>query len=256
MHALEEKILEAKKSHRPAIVPFLTANFPDREKFWKHLEELDKAGADIIEIGVPFSDPVADGPVIEEASRRVLEKGANLKEILKGLSERKFRAGIVLMGYMNPFLQYGLEELARDAKNAGVNGFIIPDLPYEEEDIIKPLLERDGMALIPLVGPNTPPDRMEKYAKDAKGYVYVVSVMGVTGERDNVSKSVSALLKRVKNIFTVPAALGFGLRHPSQLAELEEKPDAAIFGSALVTWLDAGKPAAEFIKPWLQNNAA
>lgn len=256
MNSLEEKIANAKKAGRVAAIPFLTAFFPNSEKFWKHLEELDNAGADIIEIGVPFSDPVADGPIIEEASRKALAGGANLKNLLAGLKRRRFRAGIVLMGYLNPFLQYGLENLARDAKEAGAHGFIIPDLPYEEEDIIKPILEKNDLVLIPLVGHNTPPERMEKYAKDARGYVYAVSVMGVTGEREKMAQNVSTLLKRVKKAFKVPAALGFGLRHPDQLKDLEEKPDAAIFGSALITHLEAGKSAEEFIKPWLENKPA
>ena len=133
MHILEEKIRQAMAEDRYAVIPFLTAGFPDKDAFWRALGELDSHGADIIEIGVPFSDPVADGPVVESASRQVLSDGITLASILEGLRLRKdyFRAGMVLMGYLNPFLQYGFEKLAKDAREAGVSGVIIPDLPFE-----------------------------------------------------------------------------------------------------------------------------
>ena len=128
MHLLEQKIRAANAEGRPALVPFLTAGFPDRSAFWPALMELDENGADIIEIGVPFSDPVADGPVVEEASRRALSDGVSLRGVLTSLRERKglIKAGVVLMGYVNPFLQYGYENLARDAARGGVHGFIVP----------------------------------------------------------------------------------------------------------------------------------
>lgn len=257
MHLLEKKIKDANKVGRIAVIPFLTAGFPDKESFWKHLEELDKAGADIIEIGVPFSDPVADGPVVENASRRSLASGITLSEILSGLKKRKgkFNAGLVLMGYINPFLQYGFEKLASDAQEAGVNGLIVPDLPYEESENLKKILAAKDIALVPLVGLNTNVERMALYAKDAQGYVYVVSVMGITGERKKIADGVAKTIEQAREIFKVPVALGFGLKRPEQLQELPEKakPDAAVFGSALLTHLDAGKSAKEFMAPWLQK---
>lgn len=257
MHKLEERIRAANKQNRYALVPFLTAGFPTREKFWNSIKELDRSGADIIEIGVPFSDPVADGPVVEEASRRSLANGMNLREILQELKKRKdeIRAGVVLMGYMNPFLQYGFAQLANDAHEAGVEGLIVPDLPYDEHEPLKNALDRHGIALIPLVGPNTPPDRMALYAKNAQGYVYVVSVMGITGERKNVAANVAQLIDRTRQVFSIPIALGFGLRNPEQLEILPEnsRPDAAVFGSALLTHLDNGGEASKFMENWLKN---
>ncbi len=252
MHLLEKKVRDAKAAGRTALIPFLTANFPDEEKFWQALDELDSAGADVIEIGIPFSDPVADGPVVEEASRRVLERGFSLASLLQELSRRKFRAAIVLMGYYNPFLQYGLEKLAREAEEAGVAGFIIPDLPHEEAERAKTGLEARDLALIPLVGPNTPPERMELYAKSARGYVYVVSVMGTTGARNSLPPEIAETLRLARQKFSVPVALGFGLREPAQLAGLsaDVRPDAAVFGSALLTHLDNGGSAREFIGRW------
>lgn len=258
MHLLEKKIRNAQKAGRTAVIPFLTAGFPGEDSFWSHLEALDKAGADIIEIGVPFSDPVADGPVVENASRRALENGMNLGKIMEGLKKRKgmFNAGLVLMGYFNPFYQYGFERLAREAREAGVSGLIIPDLPYEESLKWQEILETENIALIPLVGLNTSPERMKLYAEKARGYVYVISVMGITGERKNIANGVGGIISRAREFFKVPVALGFGLKHPDQLKELPEnvQPDAAVFGSALLTHLEAGKTAGEFMEPWMAAN--
>lgn len=254
MHLLEEKIRKAHNSGRTAVIPFLTAGFPEEDSFWKHLEELDRAGADIIEIGVPFSDPVADGPVVENASRKALANGMNLTKIMTGLKKRSFNAGIVLMGYFNPFYQYGFERLAQDAAKAGVSGIIIPDLPFEENARWKGILAKENIALIPLVGLNTSPERMKLYAKNAQGYVYVISVMGITGERKNIARGVGGIISRAREFFDVPVALGFGLKHPDQLKELPEnaQPDAAVFGSALLTHLEAGKAAKDFMRPWME----
>lgn len=254
MNRLEKKIRIANADGRTALIPFLTAGFPDREKFWESIEQLDKSGADIIEIGVPFSDPVADGPVVEEASNRALASGINLKWILNELEKRRdtINAEIVLMGYLNPFLQYGYEKLVKDALRAGVAGFIVPDLPLDEATPFKKILRSSDISLIPLVGPNTNIERMKAYAVDAKGYVYVVSVLGITGERKKIADNVARVIDQARSVFAVPIALGFGLKEPSQLEILPEgsRPDAAVFGSALLTHLDKGGKASDFINVW------
>lgn len=254
MNLLEEKIRKAKAAGRPALIPFLTAGFPDRTTFWPTLMELDENGADIIEIGIPFSDPVADGPVVEAASRRALSDGVNLRQVLAELMERKglIKAGVVLMGYLNPFLQYGFENLARDAALGGVHGLIVPDLPHEESAPLRAALKKEGIALIPLVGPNTSKERMALYAAESEGYVYVVSVMGITGERRELAPLVAVTMRRAREVFSLPLALGFGLREPAQLEELspDARPDAVVFGSALLTHLDAGESAADFLARW------
>lgn len=256
MHPLEQKIRQAREAGRMAVIPFITAGFPSAGEFWRHLEEADKAGADIIEIGVPFSDPVADGPVVEEASRRSLASGIALADILADLTVRRgrFRAGLVLMGYYNPFLQFGLEKLARQAKEAGVSGFIIPDLPFEEAEAARTLFRAKGIALIPLVGPNTSLERMKVYARESEGYAYIVSVMGVTGERKALAPAVAETMRRGRAAFAIPLALGFGLRHPDQLADLPEDalPDAAVMGSALLKHIEAGKNVRDFLGCWFE----
>lgn len=254
MHKLEKKIREANNSGRLALIPFITADFPDPDRFAQAIREMDEAGVEIIEIGVPFSDPVADGPVVEEASSRALGMGVNLASILQKLEKLRGRinAEIVLMGYLNPFLQYGYDALARDAENAGVSGLIVPDLPLDEAAELKKSLRARNIALIPLVGPNTSLERMKEYARDAQGYVYVISVLGITGERKKIAANVADAIRRAKTAFNIPVALGFGLKEPAQLDILpaSAKPDAAVFGSALLSCLDKGGSAKDFVSVW------
>ena len=253
------------------LIPFITAGHPSPIKFWDVLRELDDNGADVIEIGVPFTDPVADGPVIEAASQQAIANGVTLRWILDGLRERRgsFKAKIVLMGYLNPFLQYGLlsfhalntgknacapfERLADEAAEIGVYGFVIPDLPLDEDAEYRAALQARGIHLIPLVAPNTPLERMWQYAAVATGYVYVVSVLGTTGERrGGLPEGVRATLARARRAFTLPIALGFGFSEPAQLDTIPagERPDAVVFGSALVRHLSEGGSAAEFMRRW------
>lgn len=252
MHELERRIRNAAAMGRTAVIPFITAGFPTPADFWRHFSDIDQAGVDIIEIGVPFSDPVADGPVVEEASRRALAAGINIADILADLTVRRPRAAVVLMGYYNPFLQYGLKKLAREAHRAGVSGLIIPDLPIDEAGELLAALEEYDIALVPLVGPNTGMERMRLYSQGAKGYAYVVSVMGITGERKNLAPAVAETMQRARSVFDVPLALGFGLSHPRQLAELPQAamPDAAVIGSALLRHIDSGATAGSFLKCW------
>ena len=253
-YSLQERIEAANREGRMARIPFITANFPNPEGFVQALRELDENGADIIEIGVPFSDPVADGPVVEEASRQVLEAGTTLAGLLHSLASLPFRpqAALVLMGYYNPFLQFGLEKLADTAKAIGVQGFIVPDLPLEEDAPMRTALSAKGLDLIALVGPNTSHERMEAYARTATGYVYVVSVMGVTGARVGLPPEATDTIARARKAFRLPVALGFGIQRPEQLENIPVRPDAVVFGSALLKVLGAGGTAKEFMQPWLR----
>lgn len=249
---LESRILAAREAGRFARIPFITAGFPDESRFCQAVLELDANGADIIEIGIPFSDPVADGPVVEEASRRVLADGMTLARTFALLEEiaPKISAGLVLMGYYNPFLQYGFDKLIRKAAEVGVQGFIVPDLPLEEGKGLREALDAVGMDLIALVGPNTPLARMKEYAVQAKGYVYVVSVMGTTGVRNSLPPEAELTIARAREAFSLPIALGFGISHPEQVQSMGNPPDALVFGSALLRHLDAGSSAADFMKRW------
>ncbi|MGE4292603.1 MAG: tryptophan synthase subunit alpha [Desulfovibrio sp.] len=247
---LTQRIEEAKAKGRVALVPFLPGGYPEKETFWQELVGLDTKGAAVIEIGMPFSDPVADGPVVERASLKALDNGVNLEWILTELKKRDFRAGIVLMGYLNPVLQYGMERFARDAAEAGVGGIILADLPFEEAGEVRAALDAEGIALVPLVGLNTRPERMALYAKDAKGFAYFVSVLGTTGARESLPVEVRSQLELARKTFDVPLALGFGLKHPDQLKELAGLVDAAVFGSALIAHIDDGGTVGEFMDRW------
>lgn len=252
MSILTDRIKAANASGRKAVIPYLPGGFPDKARFWDELAALDAGGADVIEIGVPFSDPVADGPVVEQASLECLEHGVNLAWILSELASRKgsFRAGIVLMGYYNPFLQYGLAKLGRDCAAAGVAGLIIPDLPLEEMGPIREALTGTGVELICLIGLNTPKDRLERYAKAARGFVYFVSVLGTTGVRESLPQEVLAKLGEVRPLFNVPIALGFGISRPEQVAPFGDLIDAVVIGSALVKQVREGQGAAAFMAGW------
>jgi tryptophan synthase alpha chain len=247
---LTRRIETANAAGRVAFIPFITAGFPTPEKFRGVLRELDEAGADIIEVGVPFSDPVADGPVVEEASRRALAAGVGLRGILEELAESADGRGapLVLMGYYNPFLRYGLSRFARDAADAGVSGCIVPDLPLDEDRPMRTALEKQGMALIPLIGVNTAAERMRAYARAAAGYVYLASVLGVTGERTAFAAELADAFARARSVFSLPLAVGFGFSGPAQLEALSFRPQAVVVGSALLRFLDAGGSAADFMR--------
>lgn len=252
---MKNTILNAHRNGRYALIPYITAGYPTPARFWDTLAEIDAAGADIIELGIPFSDPVADGPVIEAASRQALADGVTLRGTIEGLRARKgqFRAKIVLMGYANPFLQYGLDALAADCKEVGVSGFIIPDMPLEETPEFRAAFEKQGLALITLVGQNTTEERMRAYAPYTKEYVYVVSMLGTTGTDNKHLETIAETMRRARRAFPgVPLALGFGLHSPEQLDVLPEdaRPEAAIFGTALLRHIAAGKPVADFFAAW------
>ncbi len=271
---LTNKIQLRKQNKQIGLIPFLTAGIPNKEIFWNCIVELAENGADIIEIGVPFSDPVADGEVVAQASAKALENGIGLTYILQGLHQHKPRlskSSIVLMGYANPFLQHAwpaseestlthieektkisLEKLASDLEAAGVEGLIIPDLPLQEWGIWQSVLQSKGISLIALVGVNTPKERMQEYAKVASGYVYIVSVLGITGARASFPVELSQTIQDARQTFDLPLALGFGLAHPEQLANFAKTdlPDAVVFGSALIKHLSSGGSAKEFLTPW------
>jgi tryptophan synthase alpha chain len=266
---LTEAILQAKNEQRSARVPFLTAGIPTLNSFWDNLLELSQNGADIIEIGIPFSDPVADGPVIAAASQKALDMGVTLEWLLEGLRKKSVKTPLVIMSYVNPLLRYAWEKvhgesmeekreeslkvLARDLREANISGVIIPDVPLDEALPYRKAFSEVAIDLIALVGPNTTKERMKEYDAVATGYVYVVSVMGITGARDGLPPEAMETLNRAKEVFSLPLALGFGIKEPLQLKSLPFKPDAVIFGSALVKHLEDGKKVKDFMEPWLNS---
>ena len=226
---------------RAALIPFITAGYPSLEMSRRLIPALVEGGADLIEIGVPFSDPLADGATIQRASQVALEQGTTLRDCLELVRESRARGvtvPILLMGYLNPFYQYGLEALARDAAEAGVDGFIIPDLPLEESDEVLEPLRRYERDLIFLVAPTSTDARIKEVARRGSGFIYCVSLTGVTGARDRLSDELPAYIARVRSHTDLPLAIGFGISRPEHVRQAAELADGVIVASALINHLD------------------
>jgi tryptophan synthase alpha chain len=241
--AIEAAFAKAKSEGRAAFMPYFTLGYPDMETSLAAIEALATAGADVIELGVPFSDPVADGPVVQHSSQVSLDSGTRVIDCIaavKTLRDRGIRAPFVLMGYMNPLMAYGLDKYAADAAAAGANGFIVPDLPPEEAGELAAACDRNGLALIPLLAPTSTPQRIGQVAEHARGFIYLVSVTGVTGARDNLAPDLEAYTARVRAITNLPLAFGFGISKPDQVKFYTHLADGIIVGSALVRLMENG----------------
>ena len=239
---------------RPALVGYLTAGFPNRRQFKQNLAAVAD-GCDVVEIGVPFSDPMADGATVQRASFAALADGVTLPWILDELQsiEPRHAAPILLMSYLNPLLAFGLERLPRAAARAGVTGFIVPDLPFEESADLHQALEAEGLALVQMVTPVTPVERLELLCREAKGFVYAVTMTGTTGKSADgkfadVPLEVLDYMDRVKQLATVPVCAGFGIRSARQVARLAPHVDGVVVGSALVEVLERGEDVGAFLK--------
>jgi len=233
---------------RPALVGFLTAGFPSRRQFRENLEAV-AAACDVVEIGVPFSDPMADGTTVQRASFAALADGVTLPWILEEIlgMPRPRTTPILLMSYLNPLLSFGLENLPRAAGQAGVAGFIVPDLPYEESGDLKTALDREGLALVQMVTPVTPAPRLEMLCRAAQGFVYAVTMTGVTGKSAEVPDEVLDYMDRVKGFSQVPVCAGFGIRSHKQVARFAPHVDGVVIGSALVEALERGEDVRAFL---------
>jgi tryptophan synthase alpha chain len=231
-----------------AIVAFITAGYPSREKFREHLTQIGNA-ADVVEIGVPFTDPMADGVTIQRSSREALAQGFTLRWLLDELAAmHRPKAPLILMSYLNPLLSYGLQRLATDAAKAGVCGFIVPDLPFDEADEFRAALDGAGVALIQMVTPVTQPARLARLCAASQGFVYAVTMTGTTGRNAAVPAEVTRYLDTVTAAAKVPVCAGFGIRSREQVDQLKGHVAGVIVGSALVEVLESGKDPAEFLQ--------
>jgi len=240
----------AAKAGQPALVAYLTAGFPSRERFREHLLSIAGA-ADVIEVGVPFSDPMADGVTIQRASEQALRTGVNLRWILSELESlsqsQSLRTPLLLMSYLNPLLAYGLSRLALDAARAGVCGFIVPDLPFDESDEFRAAMADAALGLVQMVTPVTPPERMAKVAAASEGFVYAVTMTGTTGRSAGTSAGMADYLERVRACAAVPVCAGFGIRTREQVEALRGMVDGVVVGSALVEVLERGESAQQWL---------
>ena len=232
-----------------ALVPFITAGYPALDTFVDSLLAIAPHAA-VIEVGVPFSDPMADGMTIQRSSHQAIENGVNLSWILSELTANRaaIDTPIVLMSYLNPMLAFGLDALATAAEAAGVCGFIVPDLPFEESQPVRDALESAGLGLIQLVTPATPPDRLAMLCEASRGFVYAVTITGITGGGQGLPDAVTEYLASVKTASPLPVCAGFGIRDANDVAAVCAAADGAIVGSALVEVLESGNDPGAFVK--------
>ncbi|MGG0655821.1 tryptophan synthase subunit alpha [Rummeliibacillus pycnus] len=230
--AIEEKVKVGQK----AFIPYIMAGDGGLDAIRKQVLFLQQAGVTAIELGIPFTDPVADGPVIQDAGNRALKEGANLKVILEEIDQFKEEVQIplVIMSYLNPILAYGIENFITKCEEVGISGLIIPDLPLEESDIVQSKLINSPLALVQLISLTSPKDRIERIAKAAEGFVYAVTVNGITGVRNDFGQSLEEHLQNLKEISDIPVLAGFGISTPEQVEEIGEMADGVIVGSAIV----------------------
>jgi tryptophan synthase alpha chain len=242
MSRIAARFADLKRQGRGALISFLEAWDPDRDSSMALLRGMPAAGADLIEIGMPFTDPMADGPTIQAAGKRALKAGAKLALVLAMV--RDFRredetTPIVLMGYLNPILSYGTERFCIDSAAAGVDGLIVVDLPTEEADLLLPHAAANGLDVIRLVAPTTDDARLPIVLEGSSGFVYYVSITGITGTRTATAEQLAEAIPRIRRATDLPIAIGFGVRSPAQAAEAVRAADGAVVASALIDTLAA-----------------
>ncbi len=241
---------------RPGLVAYVTCGDPDLDTTISVILAAVQAGADVIELGVPFSDPVADGPVIQAASERALQAGATVHDVLKVAREvrRHTDAGLIVFSYMNPLLRYGLEKFCAEAAAAGVDGVLVTDLPVEEAGPYLAAMAKHDLDPIFLAAPTSPDARLKLIAQHSKGFVYAVSRTGVTGTRQEVASDARDLVKRLRQYTKLPIAVGFGVSNAEQFAEVGRFADAAVIGSAIMQRVfDNPGSEADVIKTFLRG---
>jgi len=236
MSRISRKFEQLKREGRKALITFITAGDPDLALTERLVPQMAAAGADIIELGIPFSDPMADGPTIQLSSERALANGANLKSILAAV--KNIRQGcdvpILLMGYFNPVLAFGLESFCREAAAAGVDGLLLVDLPPEEAEELVVFTKKQGIDFIPLLTPTSDSSRINKIRKSGSGFIYYVSVAGVTGARASLAADISSMVEKIRSEAALPVAVGFGISTPEQAGTVAGFADGVVVGSALV----------------------
>jgi len=247
--------IESAFKNNKAFIPFITAGYPNINKTEDFIYKMVSAGADLIEIGIPFSDPIAEGPVIQEASQKALEQGTNLDKIFELVKKLRKTVSIplVFMTYVNPVFKYGYDNFFKQCSLIGIDGIIIPDLPFEEKNEISDCVKKYDIKIISLIAP-TSEDRIKQIAKEAEGFLYIVSSMGVTGIRNEIKTDLKSILDSVRNVTKVPAAIGFGIHSPEQAKQMAEIADGVIVGSAIIKIIkEYGNNADEHIYNYVKE---
>ncbi len=246
---LDKTFTLAKASGRKVFMPFITAGYPSLKDTAKLVAAMCRGGADIIELGVPFSDPLADGPVIQKASQAALINGTTLSKVLDLVSDMRHgselgEVPVVLLLYYNTIYAYGPERFVADAVDCGVDGIVVPDLPYEESGELRALARSKGLAVIAIAAPTTSPERLKRILKDASGFVYYTSVTGVTGTRKALREQLSGEIVKVKHATTLPVLIGFGIANADQARQAAVISDGVIMGSSLINLVEKCAPSA------------
>lgn len=236
MNRIDAKFEELRKAGRKGLVGYMTAGYPDRVRSLADIREVLANGVDVLELGVPFSDPTADGPTIQASSLQALAAGMTLRGVLEMVAEIRVESQVplVLFGYANPLFRYGYEKLCRDAVAAGVDGLLVVDLPFEERGELVPFAKASGLHVVPLIAPTTPKARAAEILRDAGGFVYYIMVTGVTGARASVASDVGAHIAALREATRLPIAAGFGVSNGEQAGEAGRHADAVVVGSALL----------------------
>lgn len=251
MNRLEKKWREIRRSGRKALIPFITAGDPNLAATKRLIPSLERGGADVIELGIPFSDPMADGPVIQKASERALAHGATLGKILRlvaSVRKEGTQSPILLMGYYNPILAYGLKEYARDAARAGVDATLVVDLPPEESAELDRELKKVDIDLIYLLTPTSDAERIRRVAKRARGFIYFVSITGITGAKLRSEGEIRRKVAEIRRRTSLPIAVGFGISRPDQARKISKFADGVVIGSALVSLIQQKASSKSFLQ--------
>jgi tryptophan synthase alpha chain len=250
MGRIGDKFESLQSKKEKALIVYLTAGDPSLNVTRELIPVLEQAGADILEIGVPFSDPTADGPVIQEASQRALKAGTTLQGVLDLVCDvrRVSEIPIVLFGYFNPIFAYGVKKFARAARRAGVDGILVVDLPYEEAGELRVYTDAAGIDFISLVAPTTDPERLSKIAVGATGFLYYISITGITGTAAPKIENIKTEVGKIRKITKLPVAVGFGISKPQQAREIGRFADGVIIGSAVVRLIHENKDNRDLIK--------
>ena len=243
MSRIREKFEELRRKGEKAFIAFITAGDPHLETTGLLVEEFEKRGVDIVELGVPFSDPIADGPTIQAASERALKNKVSLWDVLRLVKNvrKRVKIPLVLLTYYNPVYRYGLEKFTREAAKSGVDGVIIPDLPPEEGKELKAFARKTGLDTIFLIAPTSTPERMKLIAENSTGFIYYVSLTGVTGARDKLTQKVKPTLRKIHRLTKKPVAVGFGISSPRQVREIASFTEGVIVGSAIVKRIEKNR---------------
>ena len=248
LQRIEQTFIRLLARDQAAFMPYMPVGYPSPELSPAIFHALVDAGADLIEIGVPFSDPLADGPTIQAATQRALEQGvvpADAFQLVRRLRDEGVRVPLILMGYVNPILAYGMARYVADAEAAGADGFIVPDLPPDEADEMEALAREHHLALIHLVAPTSTPERLALAARHSTGFLYLVSVAGVTGARDELPPYLTEFVGRVRAHTDLPLAVGFGIATPQQARQVAQLADGVVVGSALVRQAGSANPVED-----------